>query len=88
MSALADVPDGVLVLAEWHLRGGMPGWHDDEPTVGRTWPWRLRIDGGVALAWMGSGSIPPVVAFGLDDVRRELGRRLFGGWGAAREDGQ
>jgi len=88
MSALRDVPDGVLVRAEWVLRGELAA--DDEsppPPCSGAQGWdaaALHDDSGLRLC-APDGRGRDVT---LDDVRRELARRLFGGWGAAREDGR
>jgi len=88
MSALADVPDGVLVRAEWYLRGGWDADYATPPPACVAAPgWdagALRDCEGLRL-YAPDGRGRDVT---LADVRRELGARLFGGWGAAREDGR
>jgi len=86
MSVFADVPDSVLVRVE---RDGGNAWHRGVPVVVDGWVLEIGVIRNEVTLWPpGSWNAAHRREASLDGVRRELGRRLFGGWGAAQEDGR
>jgi hypothetical protein len=80
MTTLRHVPDGVLVRAEWVLRGGArePPAIGTEPAGACVFGWDLRHVGRhVRLRRDGTRAR---VEATLRQVRVELARRLFGDW--------